>query len=82
MFPATIASGSANTAVEGTISASKYPERKKTPASTAADARNLGYSVEVVADGVTSFDEEAHHDALRELEKTLGATVIRSATRG
>jgi nicotinamidase/pyrazinamidase len=43
---------------------------------TAADARNLGYAVEVVRDGVTSFDEEAHHDALRELEKTLGATVI------
>jgi nicotinamidase-related amidase len=44
---------------------------------TAADARNLGYAVEVVEDGVTSFDEEAHRDALRELEKTLGATVIR-----
>ena len=44
---------------------------------TAADARNLGYAVEVVADGVTSFDEEAHRDALRELEKTLGAKVLR-----
>ncbi len=43
---------------------------------TAADARNLGYAVEVVRDGVTSFDEEAHHDALRELEKTLGATIV------
>ena len=43
---------------------------------TAADARNLGYAVEVVHDGVTSFDEEAHRDALRELEKTLGAKVI------
>jgi nicotinamidase-related amidase len=43
---------------------------------TAADARNLGYAVEVVRDGVTSFDLEAHADALRELEKTLGAKVI------
>ena len=43
---------------------------------TAADARNLGYSVEVVKDGVTSFDLEAHHDALRELEKTLGAKLV------
>ena len=44
---------------------------------TAADARNLGYSVEVLEDGVTSFDEEAHRDALRELEKTLGAKIVR-----
>src|SRR3981189_2643118 len=43
---------------------------------TAADARNLGYAVEVVRDGVTSFDEQAHRDALRELEKTLGAKVV------
>ena len=43
---------------------------------TAADARNLGYDVEVVRAGVTSFDEEAHRDALRELEKTLGATLV------
>jgi nicotinamidase/pyrazinamidase len=43
---------------------------------TAADARNLGYAVEVVRDGVTSFDLEAHVDALRELEKTLGATIV------
>ncbi len=43
---------------------------------TAADARNLGYAVEVVRDAVTSFDEEAHHDALRELEKTLGAKIV------
>jgi len=46
---------------------------------TAADARNLGYAVEVVEDGVTSFDEEAHRGALRELEKTLGAKLVRSA---
>ena len=43
---------------------------------TAADARNLGYAVEVVKDGVTSFDLEAHADALRELEKTLGAKIL------
>jgi nicotinamidase/pyrazinamidase len=43
---------------------------------TAADARNLGYAVEVVKDGVTSFDLEAHADALRELEKTLGAKIV------
>jgi nicotinamidase-related amidase len=46
---------------------------------TAADARNLGYAVEVLEDGVTSFDEEAHRDALRELQRTLGATLVRSA---
>lgn len=44
---------------------------------TAADARNLGYAVEVVEEGVTSFDEEAHRNALRELEKTLGAKIVR-----
>ena len=43
---------------------------------TAADARNLGYAVEVVRDGVTSFDLEAHTHALSELEKTLGATLL------
>jgi nicotinamidase/pyrazinamidase len=43
---------------------------------TAADARNLGYAVEVVRDGVTSFDLEAHAHALSELEKTLGARVL------
>src|SRR5207245_10327158 len=49
---------------------------------TAADARNLGYAVEVVRDGVTSFDEEAHRDALRELEKTLGATIVETTEIG
>jgi nicotinamidase-related amidase len=44
---------------------------------TAADARNLGYAVEVPEGAVTSFDEEVHRDALRELEKTLGATILR-----
>ncbi len=46
---------------------------------TAADARNLGYAVEVVEDGVTSFDEDAHRNALRELERTLGAKLVRPA---
>ncbi|MBI2323979.1 MAG: cysteine hydrolase [Chloroflexi bacterium] len=46
---------------------------------TAADARNLGYAVEVVENGVTSFDEDAHRNALKELEKTLGAKMLRSA---
>jgi nicotinamidase-related amidase len=43
---------------------------------TAADARNLGYAVEVVREGVTSFDLEAHKHALSELEKTLGARLM------
>jgi nicotinamidase/pyrazinamidase len=43
---------------------------------TTADARNLGYAVEVVRDGVTSFDLEAHEHALTELEKTLGAKLV------
>lgn len=46
---------------------------------TAADARNLGYAVEVLVDGVTSFDEEAHRFALREMERTLGARLIQRA---
>ena len=44
---------------------------------TAADARILGYAVKIVKGGVTSFDDEAHKDALRELEKTLGAKILR-----
>ena len=40
---------------------------------TAADARMLGYAVDIVGDAVASFDEEAHRFAMRELEKTLGA---------
>jgi len=43
---------------------------------TAADARNLGYAVEVVRDAVTSFDPQGHKNALSELEKTLGATLV------
>jgi len=43
---------------------------------TAADARNLGYSVKIFRDGVASFDEKAHEFALAEAEKTLGCQVI------
>ncbi len=46
---------------------------------TAADARNRDYPVEVRADCVATFDEEAHRFALRHLEKVLGARVVPSA---
>jgi nicotinamidase/pyrazinamidase len=46
---------------------------------TAADARNRDYPVEVHADCVATFDEEAHRFALRHLEKVLGATVVTPA---
>lgn len=40
---------------------------------TAADARNRDYDVEVIEDGVASFDAEAHAAALRHLQRILGA---------
>jgi len=40
---------------------------------TAADARMLGFNVEVFTDSVASFDNEAHKWALKELQNTLGA---------
>ena len=43
---------------------------------TAADARNISYKVNIYKDGVASFDEEAHKFALKELENTLGCTII------
>jgi nicotinamidase-related amidase len=43
---------------------------------TAADARNLGYKVNVYRDGVASFDEESHKFALKEMEKTLGCMIL------
>ncbi len=43
---------------------------------TAADARMLHYGVTVRKDCVASFDPEAHEFALREMEKTLGVTVL------
>jgi len=42
---------------------------------TAADAANREYRIEVVRDAVASFDVQAHVDALRELERTLGVTI-------
>ncbi len=42
---------------------------------TAADGRNINYRVTVYKNGVASFNEEAHHFALQELEDTLGCTV-------
>lgn len=43
---------------------------------TAADARNIGYKVKVYKNGVASFDKEAHAFALKEMENTLGCTII------
>ena len=43
---------------------------------TAADARNLGYKVNIYRDGVASFDLAAHEFALKESEKTLGCKII------
>ena len=43
---------------------------------TAADARNLGYKVNIYEDGVASFDGEAHNFALKELKTTLGCTIL------
>jgi nicotinamidase-related amidase len=40
---------------------------------TVADARNRDYAVEVPADCVASFDNEAHKWALEHMEKVLGA---------
>ena len=40
---------------------------------TVADARNRNYEVEVPVDCVASFDEQAHHFALEQMEKVLGA---------
>ena len=46
---------------------------------TTADARNRDYPVEVRADCVASFDEEAHRFALQHMEKILGAKVVASS---
>lgn len=43
---------------------------------TAADARNLGYRVNIYRNGVTSFDLAAHEFALKEAETTLGCRII------
>ena len=43
---------------------------------TSADARNIAYDVNVYREGVASFDREAHDFALKEMETTLGCSVI------
>jgi nicotinamidase/pyrazinamidase len=43
---------------------------------TAADARNRDYAVEVPADCVATFDQEAHQWALGHLQRILGAWVV------
>ncbi len=43
---------------------------------TVADARNRDYAVEVPADCVASFDEEAHRFALKHMDSVLGAKIV------
>lgn len=43
---------------------------------TAADARNLGYNVNIYKDGVASFNQEAHYFALNEAKSTLGCKIL------
>ena len=47
---------------------------------TVADARNRDYHVEVPADAVATFSEEAHLFALDHIEKVLGARVVQPQT--
>jgi len=43
---------------------------------TVADARNRDYPVEIYTNCVASFDEEAHHFALRHMKNILGAKLV------
>lgn len=43
---------------------------------TSADARNISYKVNVYKDGVASFDRGAHDFALKEIEGTLGCSLV------
>lgn len=43
---------------------------------TAADGRNINYLVTIYKNGVSSFNPDAHEFALKEIENTLGCTVI------
>lgn len=43
---------------------------------TAADGRNINYKVNVYGKGVASFDQEAHHFALKEAKNTLGCRIL------
>jgi len=45
---------------------------------TVANARNRDYQVEIPVDCVASFDERAHHFALEQMEKVLGAKLTSS----
>ena len=47
---------------------------------TVADARNRDYTVEVPADCVATFSEEAHGFALDHIERILGAKVVQPQT--
>jgi len=49
---------------------------------TVADARNRDYLVEVPADCVATFDQEAHRYALRHMEKILGALITGPPAEG
>lgn len=42
---------------------------------SAADGRNINYQVTIYAQGVASFDTDAHHFALKEAKNTLGCTI-------
>lgn len=46
---------------------------------TAIDAHYRGYGLEVIADGVASFDEQAHAFALRHMKTVLGARIVGAA---
>lgn len=49
---------------------------------TVADARNRDYRVEVRADAVATYSEEAHRFALEHIEKVLGARVVQPQAAG
>ena len=49
---------------------------------TVADARNRDYLVEVPADCVATFDQEAHRYALQHMEKVLGALITGPPAEG
>ena len=49
---------------------------------TVADARNRDYRVEVPADAVATYSEEAHRFALDHIEKVLGARVVQPQAVG
>jgi len=48
---------------------------------TVADARNRDYAVVIPANGVATFDRQAHRFALDHMRRVLGATVIENGQR-